>query len=110
MTDSFISTNGFGYNVDRLTASGLNVPELGGVTYWLSLQNAVVSSGDPVFWDENSGPSSASESSVGTIPSEAFTINTSGGGGGGTTPEPSSIMLFGSGILGLAGVLRRKLF
>ena len=28
----------------------------------------------------------------------------------GTTPEPSSIMLFGSGILGLAGVLRRKLF
>ena len=118
VTDSFISTNGFGYNVDTLTATGLNVPELGGVAYWLSLQNAVVSSGDPVFWDENSGagcrsngcPSSASESSVGTIPSEAFTINTSGGGGGGTTPEPSSIMLFGSGILGLAGVLRRKLF
>jgi hypothetical protein len=26
------------------------------------------------------------------------------------TPEPSSILLFGSGILGLAGVLRRKLF
>jgi hypothetical protein len=25
------------------------------------------------------------------------------------TPEPSSIMLFGSGILGLAGVLRRKM-
>jgi PEP-CTERM motif-containing protein len=37
-------------------------------------------------------------------------VNTSGGGGGGSTPEPSSIMLFGSGILGLAGVLRRKLF
>ena len=71
------------------------------------LANAVVSTGDPVFWDENSGPSQASESSVGTIPSEAFTINTSGGEGG-TTPEPSSIMLFGSGILGLAGVLRRK--
>jgi PEP-CTERM motif len=27
----------------------------------------------------------------------------------GTTPEPSSIALFGSGILGIAGVLRRKL-
>ena len=40
------------------------------------------------------------------LPSEAFTIT----GGTGTTPEPSSIMLFGSGILGLAGVLRRKLF
>jgi hypothetical protein len=24
-------------------------------------------------------------------------------------PEPSSILLFGSGVLGLAGVLRRKL-
>lgn len=29
--------------------------------------------------------------------------------GGGTVPEPSSIFLFGSGVLGLAGVLRRKL-
>ena len=28
---------------------------------------------------------------------------------GGTTPEPSSIMLVGSGILGIVGVLRRKL-
>jgi type VI secretion system secreted protein VgrG len=28
----------------------------------------------------------------------------------GTTPEPSSVMLLGSGILVLAGVLRRKLF
>jgi len=28
----------------------------------------------------------------------------------GTTPEPSSIFLFGSGILGLAGFVRRKLF
>ncbi len=27
----------------------------------------------------------------------------------GTTPEPGSILLFGSGILGLAGVLRRKM-
>jgi PEP-CTERM motif-containing protein len=80
---------------------------------WLNLQNAAVPSGDSVFGDENSGkgcrgtgcPSSAWESAVGTIPSEAFTI-----GCGGSTPEPSSIMLFGSGILGLAGVLRRKLF
>jgi hypothetical protein len=30
--------------------------------------------------------------------------------GTGATPEPSSILLFGSGILGLAGVVRRKLF
>ena len=27
----------------------------------------------------------------------------------GTTPEPSSLILFGSGVLGLAGVIRRKI-
>jgi len=114
LTDTYISSNQYGYNIDVITVTGLNVPESKGVTYWLNLQNASVASGDPVYWDENSGagcggtgcPSSASESALGTIPSEAFTI----GNGGGTVPEPSSIMLFGSGILGLAGVLRRKLF
>jgi len=112
LTDTFISSNQYGYDIDKIAVSGLNVTTSSGSTYWLNLQNAVVPSGDPVFWDENSGvgcggkgcPSMASESAIGTIPSEAFTI------GGGSTPEPSSIMLFGSGILGLAGVLRRKLF
>ena len=115
--DTFISTNQFGYDIDVITVSGLNVQVSGGVLGWLNLQNAVVPSGDPVYWDENSGagcggtncPSSASESAVGTIPGEAFTIGGTSGSQG-TTPEPSSIMLFGSGILGLAGVLRRKLF
>jgi PEP-CTERM motif len=112
-SDKFISTNQYGYDVDLITVSGLNA-NLSSGTYWLNLQNAAVPSGDPVYWDENSGagcksggcPSSASESSVGTIAGEAFTVS----GSGPSTPEPSSIMLFGSGILGLAGVLRRKLF
>ena len=99
----FYSTNQYGYDIDKLSVSGLNVA-LGAGTYWLNLQNATTAFGDPLFWDENSGPSSASESAVGTIASEAFNIN------GPATPEPSSILLFGSGILGLAGVLRRKLF
>jgi PEP-CTERM motif len=115
LTDKFVSSNQYGYNIDVITVSGLNVAEVSGSKYWLNLQNAAVPSGDPVYWDENSGagckgtgcPSQASESALGTIPSEAFTIS---GGSSGTTPEPSSIMLFGSGILGLAGVLRRKLF
>ena len=116
VADKFISTNQFGFNVDSITVTGLSIPEVSGTTYWLNLQNAAVPSGDPVYWDENSGkgcggsgcPAKASESAVGTIASEAFTINT--GTSTGTTPEPSSIMLVGSGILGLAGLLRRNLF
>ena len=113
VTDQYLSTNQFGYQVDLITVTGLNVGVTSGDTYWLNLQNASIANGDPVYWDENSGigckskgcPSSASESAVGTIPSEAFTINTSGG----TVPEPSSFILFGSGICGLAGLLRRGL-
>ena len=117
LSDQFISTNQYGYNIDLITVSGLSV-NLQTSTYWLNLQNAVMPSGDPVYWDENSGkgcggsgcPSQAFQNGVGTIPSEAFTVNTwyccSSEPTG--TPEPGSILLFGSGILGLVGVLRCK--
>lgn len=99
-------TNQYGYNVCTESGSlGTNV-NLATGNYWLTLSNAEVPD-DPVYWDENSGPSSASENSVGTIASESFTLY--GGTSGGTTPEPGSLVLFASGI-GLAGVLRRKLF
>ena len=107
-TQSGCSGNQYGFNVCTETGS-LSPVNLAAGTYWLNLDNAVVNDGDPIYWDENSGPSSASENSVGTIPSEAFTVLGTGGTGS-SVPEPSSIMLFGSGILGLAGVLRRKLF
>ena len=115
-TQSGCVSNQYGYDV--CTESGtFSGPSLNAGSYWLNLQNASVNTGDPVYWDENSGPSSASENSIGTIPSESFTLlgGSSGGSsstssGGTSTPEPSSIMLFGSGVLGLAGVLRRKLF
>ena len=56
LTDTFISTNQFGYDIDKISVTGLNISMLtGGATYWLNLQNAAVPSGDPVFWDENSG-------------------------------------------------------
>lgn len=113
LTDQLLFINQFGYDIDLVTVSNLNVPEINGSEYWLTLANATVPSGDPVYWDENSGvgcqshgcPSTAYENTLGTIPSEAFTI----GGGSGTTPEPGSILLFGSGLVGLAGILRRKL-
>ena len=117
-TQGGCTANQYGYNVcnENTTFGG---PTLNSGTYWMNLQNASVPSGDPIYWDENSGPSSASESSVGTIPSESFTVlgssassssSSSSSSTTGTVPEPSSIMLFGSGILGLAGMLRRKLF
>lgn len=97
-----------GFNVCNETGmfSGVN---LNAGTYWLDLTGAVVPSGDPVYWDQNSGPSLASENTLGTLTSESFTVlGTSGTSG--TTPEPSSVLLFGSGILGIGTLLRRKLF
>lgn len=111
-TQSNCSVNQYGFDVCIETASFPPVDLTAG-TYWLNLQNVYANLDDPAYWDENSGPSSASENSVGTIPSEAFTLlgtNGTSSSTSGTVPEPSSIMLFGSSILGLAGILRRKPF
>ena len=109
----------FGYNICQETGS-LSGLALNAGTYWMTLSNASVPSGDPVFWDQNSGmgcegsgcPSMAQENVIGTIPSESFTIlgNASSTSTTGTTPEPASLLLLASGILGTAGTLRRKLF
>jgi len=114
-TQSGCSANQFGFNVctESSSLSPGNFINLTAGTYWLNFANAIAGLGDdPVYWDENSGPSSASENSVGTIPSESFTILgfCTTGCNNNSVPEPSSIMLFGSGVLGLAGVLRPKLF
>jgi PEP-CTERM motif len=108
LSQQFISSNQYGYNIQAVWITGLNVAVNPG-SYWVTLANAAVPNGDPVYWDENNGPSAAQENSIGTIPSESFYV-TGVTGSGSMVPEPSSILLFGSGILGLAGVLRRKLF
>ena len=77
-----LCANQYGYNVCTETSSNFNGPTLQPGTYWVNLHNASVPSGDPVYWDENSGvgcessgcPSQAYENSVGTIPSESFTM------------------------------------
>ena len=84
VTSTFISSNQYGYDIDKVSATGLNVSAGSG---WLNLQNASTSFGNPLFWDENSGvgcnspgcPSLADQNSVGTIPSEAFDLNSGNG-------------------------------
>lgn len=118
---NFTASNCFlnNYSFDVCTETGSFTPtELGNGTYWLTLQNAIVNTGDPVYWDENSGvgchsPGCPSEADNGgitrpdTLPSEAFSIL--GTSGESTVPEPGSLLLFGGAFTALVGTLRRKL-
>jgi hypothetical protein len=113
-TQSNCVYNQFGFDVCN-EAGSFSTNPLNAGTYWLNLQNAVVTSGNPVYWDENNGPSFASENSIGTIPSESFTVLGGGCIGCGCTlhpdpdcgppesPEPSGLLLFSSGALALFG-------
>ena len=121
VTDTFISVNQYGYDIDKLSST-FSGPTLNAGTYWLNLQNAVTKQGNPLYWDENNGvgckgddgmgggcPSEACENSCldgSDTPPESFDIL---GTSVGQTPEPSSLVLLGSGILGVAGRVRHKL-
>ena len=107
----------YGYDVyiSHFSISGTSFTA--GDEYWLTLTNATDNQGVGYNgWDITSAGPATCDFEVGVIvpgggagcgyPGESFTITTEGTE---LTPEPSSIMLFGSGILGVAGVLRRKL-
>ena len=108
--------NNYSYNVCNESVS-FEGPTLNAGEYWVTLKNAQVTNGDPVYWDENSGvgcsspgcPSGAKENgNEGSIPSESFTMLGTQTGTG-SSPEPSSLMLFGSSVVGAFGMIRRKL-
>jgi hypothetical protein len=110
LSNSYLSTNGYGYDLYTTTVTGLNVPLAANTTYWLELFNATTSGGNPVFWDENDGPSAAYQNLTGPLDansdagSEAFTINPTTA----VTPEPGTCLMFGTGFLGLMGAVRRR--
>ena len=107
LSQTLLFVNQYGYDINLVSISRLNIDVTSGNTYWVTLDNASgVPNGAPVYWDENNGPSQVYQTNEGSIPSESFNIV----GSSGSTPEPSSIFLFGSGIVGVADVLRRKLW
>jgi hypothetical protein len=117
LTQSGCFVNTFGFNVCQ-ESSTFNGPDLSNGTYFVTLSNAEVPDGDPTYWDQNAGvgcqspgcPSQAQDNILGTIPSETFTLTAQGTTTStGTTPESSSLLLLASGVISVAGVLRRKL-
>jgi uncharacterized repeat protein (TIGR03803 family) len=80
ITQSGCVANQLGFNVCTETSTNFAAPPLPSGTYWVNLQNAQVNTGDPVYWDQNNGPSQAYDSSVGTIPSESFSLLGASGG------------------------------
>jgi hypothetical protein len=108
VTNTFLGINQFGYALFQADYLFANIPWSG--PGWVTLMNACTTSGcsvvNPIYWDENDGPSMATNGSIGSIPSEAFTLT--GTSSGGTTPEPSTILLFGSGVLALGRAACRK--
>ena len=114
---TFLFNNAYGYGVYDVKVGITSLAMTAGNTYWLSISNATDAGNDGTqAWDipngGSGGPATCNFRQSGTnygycgYGGESFTLT---GGTAPGTPEPSSILLFGSGILGLAGVLRRKL-
>jgi hypothetical protein len=108
---TLFGTTGFGFDVYDVHVDGLSGTLTAGNTYFLTLGNANNSANDQqVGWDVNEGPAGCTFSVNGNpiggcgAGGESFTIN----GGSTATPEPASTFLLGSGLLAMAGILRRK--
>jgi hypothetical protein len=110
--------NWFGYDVYSVTVGMDSAGMLTqGQTYWFTLSNAddAQHSGTEAWDIPNLGfgtdgiacnfrENGVNLGDCGVVGGETFTLS----GGGGRTPEPGTLFMLGSGVVGLAGLLRRK--
>jgi hypothetical protein len=126
LTGTFQYTSALGFDIYESTFSLSGALAAG--TYYLTLENLVVSNGDLGYWDETDGPSAAFGNiapissppmignlnqvcgtpgypgTLGASCSESFQIY---GTTPTTTPEPASWVLLGSSILIFAGLMHK---
>jgi PEP-CTERM motif len=116
-TSTATDIGGNSYSYDLQTNVIMFSPvTLSGGDYWFQLQNASIPNGDPIYWDENNGPSAAWQTGTGDISlsgdtnctdfctgSETFQVL------GSAAPEPAAwaLMLLGFGGVG-AGLRSRR--
>jgi hypothetical protein len=110
-----LADNAYGYPIlnEYFGIPGLALT--GGTTYWFVLDNAIVPSGDPIYWDQSDGPSIYYENSIGYFPGSGYQCNGLCTGSesfellsGSFIPEPGTLTLLGCGLLALGAFGRRK--
>jgi len=113
---TFLFTNGNGFDVYSVTIPVVSLAMISGDSYWLTLSNGNDLSNSGSFaWDipngGSGGPATCNFRQSGTnfgdcgLGGESWVLSSSVT----NTPEPGSFVLLGSGLIGVAGVLRRRL-